>query len=179
MSTHWKDEFQEFLSATEIDPPALVTQSVLGKIRMDLNPPALRVFLKVSVIHLVVATITLLFCPQFGFSFSAGPGLMGLLMKYGEGVCMLGCGAVFLGASALVSSLILRAAEIRKLRQSAFLQFSLLSVVSLVVLLAAIGTGIEMIFLAWLIGSILGGMASLELGWAIRSLIRRGMIHGI
>ena len=95
-------------------------------------------------------------------------GLMGLFMRYGEQACMLGCGAVFMTGSALVASLVLRPEEIRKLRRTELLIFPALAVFSLGALFCFGATIAAGLALFWLLGSIAGGLATLELTWLIR-----------
>jgi hypothetical protein len=168
LSSQWAAEFQEFASASEELPPKALSSRIHETIQAELNPSAWLVFFKVAFVHLVMGTITLLFCPQFGISFFQGAGLMGLLMRFGPTLCMLGCGAIFLGSSALAASLILKPEEIKVVRRLEFLQFALLGALSIGVF-AFLGE--EMILtltLVWLAGSILGALGSLELGWLVR-----------
>src|SRR5687767_13844138 len=112
----WNKEFKDFVSASELDPPKGVSSTILSKVHEDLNPLAYKVFSKLTLVHIIVGTITLLFCPQFGINILPGMGLMGLFMKFGDTVCMMACGAVFLGSSALIASLILRPEEVKVIR---------------------------------------------------------------
>ena len=122
----------------------------------------------VFAIHFVVGAFTLLFCPQFGVSLTSGRGLMPYLMKYGESLCMLGCGALFTALSILVASLVLRPEEVRVLKEKELLQLALLSTLSLGAL-ALLGGEFALTFaLVWLLGAILGGAITLEAGWAYR-----------
>lgn len=168
----WSQEFQEFMSAEPITPPENLTQQILARVHSDLNPSAWAVFLKLALIHSVVGTITLLFCPQFGFSLLGGMGLMSLFMKWGEQACMLGCGAVFMASSFIVASITLRIEELRVIRKTELLQASALGLLSLGVFLCA-GLGVVVgLGLFWLVGSVLGGILSLEIAWAIRRRVQ-------
>jgi hypothetical protein len=138
---------------------------------LDLNPAIWLVAAKLSVIHLVMGTFTLLFCPQFGINLGGGMGMMGLLMKYGDQACMLGCGAVFMSGSALIASAVLRAEEVRKIRQTELLLFPALGLFSIGAMICAGGELAMGLAFFWFVGSILGGLATLELGWLIRSKI--------
>jgi hypothetical protein len=178
-TTHWTQEFDDFLAADEIQPPKAVSLVVLSKVRRDLNPIAWLVFWKLAMIHVFVGTLTLVFCPQFGFSFTSSMGLMNVLMRYGEAFCMFGCGALFLGVSTLVASLLLRPEEIRVIRRHEVLQLTLLASLSVGVFLCVLGGGvIAALTGVWLVGSIIGGVATLELGWAIRSHLRKRLVYG-
>lgn len=166
-----KKEFIEFLSTKAISPPKEITQNILEKISRDLNPSSLSVFGKVSLIHLLMGSITLLFCPQFGLGFLSGMGIMHLFMSLGSVGCALLCGSFFLGFSTLTVALILRPEEIRVVRKNNFIQISLLAIFSLLIFMIfgeIIVTGHS---LAWLLGGTLMGIFSLEFGWYIRKNI--------
>ncbi|MBI2707619.1 MAG: hypothetical protein HYX35_04840 [Proteobacteria bacterium] len=168
-SKEWIQEFQEFMSTEPIDPSEGVSQQILSQVHADLTPSAGKVFLRLSLIHAVVGAITLLFCPQFGISPLGGMGLMSLFMNWGEQACMLGCGAVFMGASFLVASCVLRVEEVRVIRKTELLQVGALGLLSLGIFLC---TGLGVVFglgLFWLLGSLIGGLATLEAGWALRN----------
>ncbi len=164
----WMQEFQEFLSIDEITPPRQLTERIFARVHADLNPSAWLVFSKLTLIHAFIGTLTLLFCPQFGFSPLVEMGLMNVFMQFGEQVCMLGCGAVFLSGSTLTASLLLRPEEVQVIRKTKLLQLSALALLSLGVFVC-VGLSVIAGFMTfWLLGSILGGLTTLELGWAFR-----------
>jgi hypothetical protein len=162
-------EFEEFLNLEEgIVPPSDVSNRILSTVHSDLNPPAINVFGKTSLIHFVIGGATLLFCPQFGFSVTSSMGLMPYLMRYGDGVCMLGCGALFTSLSLLATSFVLRPEEVRVLERNRVVQVAALSTLSLGALLCFGSSIVLTLGLVWFLGALLGGIASLELGWFIR-----------
>lgn len=167
----WVKEFQSFLLASPIEPPKNLSSTILNKVNKDLNPSAWLMFTKLAGIQLITGIITLLFCPQFGLSFSQGPGLMSLLMSFGETVCMAGCGAVFLVESTLAATLFLRPEEIKVMRKTKYLQVPILAMFSLGTLICFGANVIATLGLAWLTGGVLAGLASLELGWVVRSYV--------
>ena len=170
--TDWIKEFHEFISAEAVTPPQALSESVAARIQGELNPPLLSVFLKLSGIHAVLGAVTLAFCPQFGFALTSGPGLMGPFMALGEQGCMVGCGAVFMGGSLLAASLVLKSDEVRAIRRTELLQISLLALLSLGVFVCA-GVGVVAgLGLFWLLGSVVGGLGTFELGWALRRNLR-------
>jgi hypothetical protein len=166
-SEKWLREFEQFMAAEPIVPPAGVTERVFTKVKADLNPPTWKVFFKLGAIHSVVGSLTLLVCPQFGM----GPrlGLMTYLMKLGPQVCTIGCGMLFLGISALVSAFFLRMEDIRVLRKTALLQLSILGLASIGVFRGFGAVVVMDVALLWILGSVPGGFGSLELGWLIRA----------
>jgi len=161
-------EFFEFLSSNPISPPKEISQNLKEKISRDLNPSSISVFGKVGIIHLIVGTITLLFCPQFGLGFLSGMGIMHLFMGLGSLACSLLCGSLFLGFSTLTVSMILRPEEIRIVRRNNFIQISLLTLLSLLIFMVLGESIVPGLSMAWLTGGIFMGIFSLEAGWFLR-----------
>ena len=168
----WLDEFKEFMALNSTaQPPRHLTGSIMATVHRDLNPSLWTVFLKLSLIHAIVGGVTLLFCPQFGFSLTSGMGLMGIFMRFGEQACMVGCGAVFMGGSLLAASLLLRPEEVRAIRKKELLQVALLALLSVGAFIC-VGSGIvASLAVFWILGSVLGGLGTLELGWAFRKWV--------
>src|SRR6185312_8070245 len=112
-------EFEDFKNTKDISPPNWVNELIFSRIRRDLNPSGLSVFKKLAFIQLLTGIITLMFCPQLGIGFfKDNMGLMSLLMKFGDNICMAGCGALFLSISALASVIFLRPEEISVLKKN-------------------------------------------------------------
>lgn len=161
-------EFLEFLSSSPVSPPKGISQHVVKTITDDLNPSSPSVFFKVGLIHLVVGTITLLFCPQFGFGFLNGMGIMHLFMSLGSFGCALLCGSIFIGFSTLIVGFILQPEEIKVVRKNNFIQISLLALLSLLIFMFFAESIEPGHTTAWLLGGILMGVLSLEAGWFLR-----------
>lgn len=164
----WANTFCEFMEIESARVPPELLENVRSSILNALNPSGWFVFLKTSLIYLTVGLLTLFFCPQFGISFTSHLGIMPFLMKFGETVCMLGCGAIFAGTSLLVASILLKPEEIRVLRENQILHLTSLATLSLGSFLCLGAEIFEAISLIWMLGAILGGALSLELGWKIR-----------
>lgn len=169
----WAQEFREFVEAPGLEPPAGVSKRIVAHVESELNPPAARVFGRLGLIQVFVGAFVLLFCPQFGLNLFPGMGLMSLFMRFGEGACMMGCGAVFLGTSGLVGALVLRPEEIRVVRSSRPLQLGLMALLSTGVFVCLGADMVVTLGLAWVVGSVVGGLASLELGWVVRMRLSR------
>ena len=163
-----KNEFLEFLSSESISPPKEFSQNIMKKVSRDLNPSSISVFFKIGIIHLIVGSITLIFCPQFGLGFLSGMGIMHFFMSLGSMGCSILCRSLFLGFSALTISLILRPEEIRVLRRNEFFQISLLGLLSLLIFIIFGEVIVPGLTMAWLLGGILMGIFSLETGWFLR-----------
>lgn len=175
----WVEELREFLEAEEISPPEALSRRILTRVREEMNPSSWRVFAKLAAIQAGVGFVSLFFCPQFGINPMRHSGLAGLFMKLGGHGCMLACGALFLGMSALMASFLLRPEEIRVIRRNELPQFALLGLLSLGTFFC-LGNGvIPGIASLWLLGSVLGGLANLELGWMIRRRLWRALAPGL
>lgn len=174
------EEFCEFLSASEANLPNELSKAVLSHVHRELNPSQQTVFLKMLGIHAVVSLFSLSVCSQFGFqSFQIFDAMNVFMSAVGHTCCMALCGALYLGGSALVFSLVMRPEKIKVIRRQRLLQLALLSGLSMGVFLC---TGAEMLFLPsllWVVGSLTGGILSLELGWLVRSRVRQKLVFGL
>lgn len=171
-----KQEYQEFATIERSAVPLALSENILSQVWADLNPSVISVFMKMTMIHFLVGLATLALCPQFGISLTSSMGLMHYLMRFGESVCMLGCGAFFTGSSLLVASLALRPEEVRVLSRTRVLQIVSLATLSLG---ALIGVGAEVVVsfgLVWVLGAVLGGTGFLQLGWTIRKAAIQGAL---
>lgn len=164
----WANEFLAFLSAENREPPEPISSRVVKRVQSDLNPPQWIVFAKIALIHLVVGFLVLLICPQFGIGLFEGMGLTALFMHFGELICSVACGALFLGTSMFVSSLVLKPEEIRAIRKREFVQLVLLSTLSIFAFISLGASVAATLGIAWVIGSVFGGYTSLELGRRFR-----------
>ena len=169
----WLADYTEFLESPEVPPRTILADAVQSKVHQLLHPNPILVFSKLSFIHLFIGTLTLLFCPYSSICVSPDFGPMHFLMNYGESVCMLGCGAFFLSASLAVACLVLRPEEVVALRKNRFLQIGAVALLSLVLFICTDILFLEGSFWVWAIGSIVGGLVTLELGWWARAFFRR------
>lgn len=164
----WTQDFEDFVKSSPVTPPTQVTQAIFEKVYQDLHPTFSKVFLKIVGIHFLMGATTLLFCPQFGLGFTSGMGLMGFLMRWGDALCMMGCGAFFMTGSLLLASLMLRPEELRVFRKKEIYSIAALGVLSIIVFMLSGATVIASLAGFWMIGSVLGGWGTFEAGWAFR-----------
>ena len=173
------EEFAEFLSASELPAPLVLREAVLSEVHRDLNPSHKTVFLKMLGIHSAVSLLSLSICSQFGIKVLPLYDAMDAMMSVvGHTYCMAFCGLLYLGISALAFSLVLRPEEVKVIRRHKVLQLTLLSGLSLGVFLCL---GAEVLLIPgilWLIGSLIGGIATLEVGWLLRAKLRRQLVFG-
>ena len=163
-------DFEDFKKGEPVTPPTAVSENLLAKVYHDLNPSSWKVFSKLALIHFFTAAAMLSVCPQFGFRlFGKGMGLMGYFMHFGEYGCMLACGSIFLSSSVLIAMLLLRPEEIRVIRNNRLLELGALTLLSLGFFIMV--SAAEIVFgfaLAWVLGSLLGGILTLEAAWIVR-----------
>lgn len=162
--------FDDFLSASPRTPPVAVSESVRRRISAKLHPSELQVFARLSLIHLVSGTLTLLLCPQFGMSLTShSVNLMHFFMRLGSHACAFCCGAFFLGVSGFVAGVLLEPEEVQVLRSSRLLQLSALALGSLGVFICLTGALVPVDYaLVWLCGSVFSSVGSVELGSRLR-----------
>jgi hypothetical protein len=168
----WEKEFVDFVSSdAPSEVPVEISQKLFSEVSKELNPSVTWVFAKTTLIQLFGGVVSLLFCPQFGIGISEGQGLMPFLMKFGEGVCMLGCGALFGGFGLLAASFLLRPEEIRILKASEVLILGALATLSLGAFICLGANVVLTIGLIWILGTLVGSATIFEAGWALRKKI--------
>jgi hypothetical protein len=175
--TFWENEFAEFLAVQPEQVPHAISENLLSQIHSGLHPSAMKVFGKVLFIQFAVGIFTLLFCPQFGVSLTASHGIMPYLMKFGDTVCMLGCGSLFTALSFLAASFALKPEEVRALRKHEILQLMSIATLSLGAFVCVGGEVVFALGLIWILGAIAGGVATLETGWVLRQSFARRSIN--
>lgn len=161
-------EFNEFVDSPPQEVPSYLKRKILSEVELALNPSKSQVFSKLFIVVLVVGLLNLTLCPQFGIGPIRHSGLMHFFMSFGEYGCRIACGLFFLGSGVFIASLLLKPEDIKVIRSSRLLFISSLSAIFLT---AFVALGGDIYFEAaffWLLGTVLGGLSSIEIGWAIR-----------
>lgn len=162
-------DYRDFIDTVPSSPPQAVSEHIFQWVGRDLNPSAWKVFAKLSLIHLFVGVVSVSLCPQFGVRvFGDGLGLMKYFLHLGTYGCMAACGAFFVGMSLLITALVLRNEEVRKLKENQILGLAALILLSLGAFLMADAEILIGFALAWVLGSFVGGVAALEVGWRLK-----------
>jgi len=160
----WLDEFKAFIQTEGAPVPKEVSENILNRVRADLNPSAWSVFAKLLGIQLVVGTLSLAVCNQFGLNpFRTTFSLSDYFMTFGHSTCMFLCGVLFIGLTIVLGQLVLRREEFLVLSKNAPLQVFGLSVFSLA---ALIGFGAEVVLgigALWFIGAMAGGVMAAKI----------------
>lgn len=169
--TIWEKEFTDFLNTEPVSVPDSITDKIMTTIHAEMNPSAFKVFSKISVVHLIIGFVTLLFCPQFGISLTSLAGLTHYLMPLGHEFCTFVCGAVFVGTSLFVAGFYLKREEVLALKENLLLHNLSLASLSIGFFIALDGNVIFTMGLLWLAGAYLAGVIAVDAGWFIRRLI--------
>ena len=171
---HWHNDLKEFEAVEERAVPPELGERIQLSIHADLNPSAAGTFLKLAAVVAVTGMVSLLFCPQFGLSFTHNRvGLMHYFMTLGPYFCMAACGTVFLGSGALLASIALTSAEVRLIRRNRMLYFPALAAAALGLFVCAGAQALVLMAGYWFVGSALGSIAVFELGNGARWAVRR------
>lgn len=164
------EDFSDFNSSDiEFSVPQTLSQKINLQVEEELNPNSWYVLSRLSLIHLFSAVFTLTICPQFGFGlFGVKMGLMHIFALFGETICYALCGAFFVGTTLVLASLLLESHELRLIRKKSVLQLAAIIFLSLGFFTMLRPEIVGAFGVIWFLGSLLGGMAVLELGWWIR-----------
>ena len=168
----WLKEYEEFMNLDATPVPQELTKSVFSKMQALLNPSAWTIFAKILGIHLIIGTLSLSICHQFGVNpFQTQSSIADWLMKVGgHGFCMVGCGIIFLSLSFMTAGYFLSIEEVRVLRKTEFLQVTALGLFSLG-LFVALGAQLALTIAGlWLVGGILGGFVTTEVAWHLKKV---------
>lgn len=150
-----KNDFSDFVKNNSVTTPQHLSDSILSHVKNELEPDHKIVFFKLFSIQAFVGVFSLLFCPQFELSLTNNYDLFHYFhYTFGEQICMMICGSIFLGSGALVASFLLNEFEIKRIANSKFLySFSITSIALLT--LFTIGTAsFSSLLLFWLLGAI-------------------------
>lgn len=158
------DDFQDFLHSRGNGPSAELDRDIVHFVQKDLGSEHKIVFAKLLVIQAFVGSLTLLFCPQFEFSFTNNHQLYHYFhYTFGTYICFSVCGALFIGSGAIFAAYLLKKSEIRKIKNSWFFYYLFLSIIAAGVFFF-FGANIYLAALGpWLLGAIMGGILMLEL----------------
>ena len=160
----WLEDFKEFVQAEGTPVPKDVSDNILNRILADMNPSAWVVFSKLFGIHLVVGTLSLAVCNQFGLNpFHTNFSLSDYFMKFGHSACMVFCGVLFIGLTIMLGKLFLRREELLVLSRNAPLQVFGLSVFSMVAFIAFGAEVVLGIGVLWFIGAMVGGVVATKM----------------
>lgn len=113
------DGLQDFVAHRDERVPAQAHTRILSHIKAELQPATLLVFAKLLVMQAIMGMLTLLLCPQFEVSLTNNVELLHYFHHtYGESLCALICGAIFIAPGAALAAYLLKPAEVHKIRSA-------------------------------------------------------------
>ncbi len=162
-----KNEFDKFLSSHEKPNPGGSSRES-SEILQALNPNFSQLILKLTLVQLLAGLAILSFCPQLGLGFFPNSHFAHILMSFGEVVCNLFCGSLFVGAGMITSTLIFNHDEVRVLKKYKLASTGIISTLSLVGFVL-FGAKFELIiFGSWFLGALVSGVLGLQLGGQLK-----------
>ncbi|MEN9723512.1 MAG: hypothetical protein RJB38_1498 [Pseudomonadota bacterium] len=125
------DTLNDFLETSAISPPSSVFQALRPQVLADLKPSWRRILAKTLAIHLLVATASMIVCPQFGLGpFGGDAGLLHWVRDWSPLACAAICGASFMLGTGWVTAIFLSPEEKRTFHQRGLLIWTSLSALS-------------------------------------------------
>ena len=111
------NDLNDFKNNNTSGAPPDVKNNILNYIEKELNPSKTSVFLKLITVQFIVGILTMIFCPQYKLSFTHNYDLFHYFHHtFGEQVCMIICGSIFVGSGAIIAAQILNITEIKVIR---------------------------------------------------------------
>lgn len=160
------DDYRDFVAYEDRLPLEHTQSAILDYVKADLHPSPIVIFGKLLIVQVVMGLLTLLFCPQFGFSLPNGIEMFHYIHhNYGESVCMVICGAIFMAPGAVFASYILKTREVQKIRAAGSLYHIAIAAVAIFILGANI---FSQPALFWLIGASMAAMTMFDVNLALR-----------
>lgn len=167
------NDFKDFIKHDKDKTPDELKQGVYSDITAKLNPSHGRLYSKLFSIQVFFGLVSLSFCPQFELSLTNNYELFHYFHRsFGPHICMILCGAVFMGMGAVFSSTLLSTIEIKKIYQSKFLYFTSITgiFISLFILYGA-QIYLRMVSL-WALGSVLSALIIFKGAITLRNSLR-------
>ncbi|MFP5519398.1 MAG: hypothetical protein ACLGGX_05805 [Bdellovibrionia bacterium] len=164
------NEYQHFSQSSAEPASARNLRKVLEDIENSLPSPW-KVLTKLTLIHLVASTISLILCPQFGVHFFAGAhshSLMDIFMLAGHHGCYLLCGVFYLSCTFILAKFALDTDHWIVLRRHRFLTVIGLSLISMGAL-SHFGQKLQLeLAVIWFFGAYLGGSLLTREWWKLK-----------
>ena len=167
-----KNDLNDFSSSNSFDAPIDIKNSILNYVEKELHPSRVGVFLKLITIQFIVGILTMIFCPQYKLSFTHNYDLFHYFHHtFGEQVCMIICGSIFIGSGAIIAAQILNKPEIKVIRNYKPLFYIAMSSI-FASLFVFISTSAYLSLVPfWLIGASLSGIYFFEGSFKLKTLL--------
>jgi hypothetical protein len=167
-------DYLDFINNEGVEPPLDLSNRVLHLIRSEMKPAHGLVLGKLILVQAFIGAITMIFCPQFSFSLTNNHDVFHFFHhKFGEYVCMIICGTIFMGTGALFASFLMKKGEVQRIRESRLLYYFTISILFMSIFLL-MGADIYLrLVLFWLIGSVIGGALMFEVSRLVKQKLLR------
>ncbi|WP_127716881.1 hypothetical protein [Halobacteriovorax sp. HLS] len=167
-------DYISFLKEDQMSPPKELSKTLENTIMTELHPTHVNVFFKIFLVQLFVGMITLLICPQYHLSFTSNYEVFHYFHhNFGAIICMLICGAIFMGPSMLFAGLIISRSELNLILKTNGLYFVSLLLISLSVFLLAGADIFMMTSLFWILGALSSSFIGIFCGHYLRSRVEQ------
>ncbi|MBT6324846.1 MAG: hypothetical protein HOJ35_02675 [Bdellovibrionales bacterium] len=170
-------DFEDFTTREDASPSHELNQKILETVKNDLSSSHLTVLGKLLSIQGLIGFLTLLLCPQFNFSLTNNVEVFHYFHhNFGESICMIICGAIFIGPGAILAAYLLKYSELKMIKQSRFLYyFCLVSIFLLIFIVMGAEIYLKLTSF-WVLGATLSGVILFESNRFIRTVLTRYLI---
>lgn len=153
-----KNDFKSFVQeSAEIPERSQLLSRIHAEIQKT-TPSLKKVFIKLSIVHVVASLISLMACDQFGVGFlSYGHNLMHYFMQISETYCYILCGAFYLASTIVVARFVLTFDEWLVIKRSRAMTILSLALISLGAFAIHSHEVTLEVALLWLFGACVGG----------------------
>lgn len=157
------DDFLNFVKTDHSLAPEELNNKIKSSIASKLKWEPTLLFTKLIFIHIIIGTLSLSICDQFGLDpFNTSFSLSNYFMHWGHTVCMVLCGALFLSFSIIFSTFFTNASEQYLLKKYVSIHMLGLTLIS-IFLFFILGAEVTLtLALLWSAGAIAGGMLSVK-----------------
>jgi len=165
-------DFKDFILNNQIKPSTKMDETILSFVKKDLAYDKKTIFIKLVLIQSFIGLLTLLFCPQFQLSLTNSHELFHYFhYTFGENICMMICGSIFIGSGALFAGAVLNLRELRIINESKLLSYVLISAFALSIF-SIINTELYLtLSLFWLVGASLAGIMMFSIGLSFKNFL--------
>lgn len=162
-------DFQDFMENKENTPPRNLDDTIYKIISKDLTPSTSIIFFKLLGLQLILGSLTMLFCPQFELSLTNHYELFHYFHhNFGDIVCMIICGFIFMGPTGIMASIILSSEEIRTIKFSVPLYYMAITGLSMSLFLSLGASFYFEYATIWAISCVISSTLCFELGRLIK-----------
>jgi hypothetical protein len=167
-------DYNDFTKSYSSQAPRDISEGIITMVQNELHPSHKNIFVKLFLIQFFIGMITLLFCPQYHLSFTSNHQLFHYFHhNYGEYICMLICGAIFMAPAMFFAGLIMTRSELKLVIRSKGLHFAGLLSISLGAFFLAGADIFISTSVVWILGGYSSSMVVFNLTDAMKSRVEQ------